>query len=588
MMIPNLQVPFETMSFQNPNLVVDESFEYQKITPSDSRCFQTLTLDDQIPDLFPQLHDEIPHGYSVSAPETADYSAAGCHKGLTLNKLNPELTTGEKLQVLIETLKPIPFKPSESLDFKSYEPLLRRLGLWDFVNIEFDTTIRGDLLVQLIASYTPNLLCGYVNGIKIMVNRDDLGRALKLPMEPTVASTENVVDALESVESAAFIEKLLSMWMVLHDDECIMPPEVLSCIRLIKEGQLEMIDWAGLIWSMVDNELKASQLEKCYYASHLQHLIKTQHEELVREECEVDIDQVSNRRDAQLIQGQDDDVEILDLEKEEDGEEHSMNVEYFKEESEMWPLLQQCNVRHLKGSEEEGFVEDEDDDRTLLGGMPSGISSMGMHSGSFIQEMEAGKIPLGCGNGLSGNSEDFFNYREHAQMVSGPSSSGNSHRRYVDQDDHNSYQSPTLRNKRQRSDSLCDDKPEDFNMCMEHIQHLMGEARMMYAAKAQACEESSMSRQFLLNELQKSDRMIDHLREAHLEESQKGRQEVFRLEREVYMMGKLLEGYRKSLKETQQAFNEYRICCTQASEPVYKEVPDSAGKRTRTDEASDD
>ncbi|XP_028761749.1 uncharacterized protein LOC114720272 [Neltuma alba] len=572
------------MAFQNSNLVVDESYGHQEITHSNSRIFTTLILDDQNCDLFAQLH-EIPQGYSISSPQTADSAAAvaAFHQELKRNKFNPELTTWEKLQVIAETLKPIPFRPSEALDFKSHELLLRRLGLWDFVNIEFDTTIRSDLLAQLIASYTPNLRGGYVNGIKIMVNKADLGRALKLPAESTVASTENMVDMPELGESVAFIEKLVLMWMLLHDNECIMPPEVLTCIRLIKEGHLEMIDWAGLIWSMVDRELNASQLENCYYASHLQHLIKTQRKELLREECKVG-DGVSNKEELlrehsiELNQGQGD-VEIFEVETEQVGNEHSRAVEDFKEESGQWPLLRQCNVGDLKGSEEEQFVgEDEDEDECiLLEGTSPEISSPGMPSGGFIQAMEAGQMPFSSGNGLNGNSEDFFAYREDAQMVSGPSLFGNGHKRYVDQDDHNLYRSPTVRNKRLRSDGLWDAKPVDFNMCMEHMQHLMGEARMMYVTKAQACEESSMNEQILLNELQSRDKMIEDLRKAHVEESQKGRLGVYMLERELNMMENLLEGYRKALKETQQAFTEYRIRCQQASEPLYKDVPGSEG-----------
>ncbi|XP_054794082.1 uncharacterized protein LOC129299643 [Prosopis cineraria] len=251
--------------------------------------------------------------------------------------------------------------------------------------------------------------------------------------------------------------------MLLHHDACIMPPEVLACMKLIKEGHLEMIDWAGLIWCTLDKELKASQLENCYYASHLQHLIKTQHEELLKEVSKVNIEVINEEKEWELLR------------------EHNIELSRWQDDVEIF------EVEKEQSSKEEEF-EDEDDECILLGGMSPRISSVGMPSGSLIQAMGPGQTPFSSGNGLGGNSEDFFTYGEDAQMDSGPSLFGNGHKRYVGQDNHDN-QSPTVRNKRLRSDSLWGAKPVDFDMCMEHIQRLMGEARMMYVTKAQACEE---------------------------------------------------------------------------------------------------
>ncbi|KAI9086671.1 hypothetical protein K1719_031265 [Acacia pycnantha] len=200
-----------------------------------------------------------------------------------------ERKSREKFQVLVETLKPVPFIPAKTLDFTSHETLLRRLGLWDFVHIEFDTSIRSDLVAQLIAGYTPSLRSSYVNGMRIMVNRADLGRALKLPVKKTVV-TDDVLEKLDLAESISFIEEVVSNWMLLYEDTYIMPTEVLVFTKTIKEGHLEKVDWAGLIWQMVEKELKSPQLVNCYYASHLQQLIKVQREEFLREEPKVEME----------------------------------------------------------------------------------------------------------------------------------------------------------------------------------------------------------------------------------------------------------------------------------------------------------
>ncbi|KAJ6762025.1 HISTONE ACETYLTRANSFERASE KAT6B-LIKE [Salix koriyanagi] len=126
----------------------------------------------------------------------------------------------------------------------------------------------------------------YVNEVKIMVNRADLGRALKLPVKKDKG---NVVDGAsevkESAESIGFIEELVSNWILLHEDTWMMPPYILNWIKLIKEGNFEKLDWAGMVWYMVEKELNAApSLGNCYYASHLQCLLKCQREELLKEE----------------------------------------------------------------------------------------------------------------------------------------------------------------------------------------------------------------------------------------------------------------------------------------------------------------
>ncbi|KAL0399769.1 UNVERIFIED_CONTAM: hypothetical protein Sradi_2320200 [Sesamum radiatum] len=109
-------------------------------------------------------------------------------------------------------------------------------------------------------------------------------------------------------------------------------------------------------------------------------------------------------------------------------------------------------------------------------------------------------------------------------------------------------------------------------MCMEQIQQMSERARMFYEEKEQALEQSNMNQQILLAELQKRDDVIDHLHKARLEEIQKKDGEIYRLERELYLMGSVLDGYRKALKETQKVFAEYRERAQLPEEPTYKDV----------------
>lgn len=605
-------------------------------------------------------------------------AAAAVRRAPKRKKLDPKRTAQEKkarekLQVLVETLKPVLFVPSKVLDFESHKSLLQRLGLWDFVHLEFDPTIRADLVAQLIAGYVPSSHGSYVNGVRIGVNRSVLCRYLKLPMtvkkknSPAASVGEGGEEALDSRESIAFVDELVSNWMLLHDDTYIMPDEVSKQLKLIKEGNLEMVDWLGLVWSMMEKELKSPQLENCYYASHFQHLIKTQRKELLEEapeaereeeveakgegeeveakdegeeveakdeeeegEEEEEEDAVGDEVDGsgdvkmggvdesrvreleehniELSLGQDNNVERVQVEKEQSGGEEAMDFEQSKEEEQgMWLLDQKCGVGEpflrpcpnsdVKGMDcgqvkedeegEDGQEQEEEEEEAEedeheggfhlspkcipLEGMPSG-------TGGLIQAMEAAQMPFGSGIDLRDNPVgDFLSSRDDPQMISGSSLFGNGHKRDIDLDNHNSHHSLNGGNKRLRSDSPWNSKPADFETCMEQMEHWLGKARMFYATKDQACEEATMNQQLLINELQKRDSVIDHLHKARMEESQKRQMEVYRLEKELYAMQSLVEGYRKALKESQKSFAEYRARCPQADEPLYKDVPGSGG-----------
>ncbi|KAL5055056.1 hypothetical protein RYX36_035738 [Vicia faba] len=570
----------------------------------------------------------------------------------------------EKCQALVETLTPIPFKPAKALAFDSHQSLLERLGLWGFVHIEFDSAIRTDLLAQLIVSYNPSARCSYVNDVKIMVNRAELGRALKLPKKnPAGAGPIIAVDEV-GAEDKAFLDQLVSNWILLQDDTLIMTKEVVQQTTFIKAGNFEKVDWAGLIWSMLEKELKAPYPAECYYASHLQHLIKSQHKELLEEtpveevegegeegvakdeeeegvtkneeeegeakdeEEEVGVirDEVDGSGDVrmggveeskvreleehniELSLKQEDIVETLPVEKEQGEEEQIMDSEQSKEEEqEIWlfdqknfvgePSLRPCHNSNVKGMvdysqvkedvEEEGQEqeeEEEDEDAEedeheggfqLSAKFPmEGITS---GAGSPIQGMEAHN-PFSSGIDLHDNSVgDFLSARDDPQMITGSSLFGNGHKREIDLDNHNFNHTLNGSNKRLRNDGAWSSKPLDFEGCMEQMEHWMGKARMMYASKDQAVEESSLNQQVLLDELQRRESMIEHLHKAKIEEIQKRQIEVYRLEKELYMMQSLVEGYRKAAKETQKAFADYRARCPQADEPLYKDVPGSGG-----------
>ncbi|KAL0362423.1 UNVERIFIED_CONTAM: hypothetical protein Scaly_1197500 [Sesamum calycinum] len=236
----------------------------------------------------------------------------GKGKGKGKPNIKKQQAIEEKLQTLMTKLNPIPFIPHKLLDFAKHEKLLKKLGLWHFVHVDFDRNIRVDLIAQLVATYKPKLRSSYVNDFRIMVNRADLARAFKLPLKKdkgNVGGAEVDLDCEAlSDDSIGFIVELVLDWMLLHEDMWMMPNEVMDWLKLIKDGHPEKVDWAGLFWFMVEKELKqGGQLRDCYYASHLQHLIKFQREEVFLKEEPAQLDAEAKEEEDEV---NDEDVKV--------------------------------------------------------------------------------------------------------------------------------------------------------------------------------------------------------------------------------------------------------------------------------------
>lgn len=260
-----------------------------------------------------------------------------------------KLAFERKMQQLSQGLKPIPFVPVKSLDLSRYEELLKKLGLWDFAHLEFDKNIRVDLIGKLIVNYNPKNRGSYVDGFKIPVSRADLGRALKLPKKPD-CDLDNFPQ-----EFLSFLEEFVSSWMILHGDEDLwyMPTEIAGWIKLIREGNPQKVDWAGLIWFMVDKELaQRTCLKNCYYASHLQLLIKVQKEELFMETSELEVD--DPKMEVEILK------EAVAVEDDEDGAD--VKLMDFEVSGSTRQKLEEQNIELKLGQDCVAPVDDDDDD----------------------------------------------------------------------------------------------------------------------------------------------------------------------------------------------------------------------------------
>lgn len=194
----------------------------------------------------------------------------------------------EKIEILSQHFNPIPLSPKKwSFDIPTHQILLTRLGLWDFLHLDFDQKIRTDLIKELVVCYNPNrnYYCrSLVHGMPITLCRAALANALVLPAKRFNLKAKGDGEHgnfLVSEEEASFLEELIWGCLVLKDDSEAVDDYVLKFTGSMKEMRSEGIDWAGLIWFMVERELsKGKNLVNCYYASHLQLLLKYQRPKL--------------------------------------------------------------------------------------------------------------------------------------------------------------------------------------------------------------------------------------------------------------------------------------------------------------------
>uniref|UniRef100_A0A803QJN6 Uncharacterized protein n=1 Tax=Cannabis sativa TaxID=3483 RepID=A0A803QJN6_CANSA len=572
-----------------------------------------------------------PAATALATPSiTSVYRRGAKRKKIGNKRRVQERKSLQKLEVLKQKLRPIPFVPVKSLDFSSHEKLLKRLGLWDFVHMEFDRFIRGDLLAQLIANFNLPQRCSYVCGARVLVNRADLARALKLPVKKVAVSDEADEAPIATEESIAFLEEFVSNWLLLHDELWMMPNEILNWTKAIKDGSFEKVDWAGMIWFMIEKELmQAPTLTDCYYASHLQRLIKSQRGDLLLSEVpkvEIDIDlkedtddfkeeeedhtgnvkisgegEGDHKEDVKMSgegdlcgqgleeagqaleesshelqehghevmehsQSLEDSIQVLE-ESRHELEEHNIELSLGQDNMVEKPDAQKEQVADVSTMDFEGCKEEEHgqwfmDQKNNVRGL--------------AQSIDAADISLGSGMPLRDPlAGDFLPPRNDTPMTS---HFGNGSKRELGMINDGSHH-PLNANKRLRMDGSWDngksssDTDSDFDQMIQTLVKLKSTS----AEKEHALQEANVNQQILMDELQKRENMIQHMNKVSYEEEHKRRMEVYRLERELYLMSSLVDGYKKALKETHRAFAEYRERCPQLDEPLYKDVAGSGG-----------
>ncbi|XP_020251351.1 uncharacterized protein LOC109828818 isoform X2 [Asparagus officinalis] len=515
----------------------------------------------------------------------------------------------QKLALLQENFTPAPFKPRKTVDFAAHEELFRALNLWEFVNLDFDTDIRTDLLILLIANYDRSQHRSFVGNVEISVSRLDLACSLKLPLE--VREVHEDIFANEA--SKEVIEQFLSNYILLEDEDeddmCILPEELVAVNQLVKAGHANKVDWAELMWALVEKELLEAPRLSYHYASHLQCLMKFQKSGLFEKEegmGAVPVPEPDSSLEVSDSMDEDDvgDEEVgggskmrtldefgdagLRLEIGENGD--LMNgIEDFKGTEEGGPpdgckdegfqhCLRRCSSNEARSMEFENLckveqIEREDEfpnlerltSTDLLHTMDPRMNPLEQSTGDFVSM------------GVDGN--------RNASVDIGPSDSlfyENNGKRHIDNVDVDEDECGGFRQdnqqKRMRCGELWEERaPSGFDSYMEQIQCTMRKARMLYVEKEQACLDGHLHLQYLNEIIEQKDQIIHSLEKTQVEEHQRWQHTVQEFERELNSVAGLVVGYKQALKETQKNFEEYRKKCPQGDVTLYRDVPGSGG-----------
>ncbi|KAI3947399.1 hypothetical protein MKW92_049144 [Papaver armeniacum] len=555
-------------------------------------------------------------GFDLESPLPVVFKRGPSHRKKALNKKQQAMLI-KKFEELRDNLHIIPFVPAKRLDFDKHEEVLRKLQLWDFVHVQFDKEVNLEMLASLIVNYDRSARSSTVNSYKVMVNRADLARAVKLPVKKVTQSDDIDVGVL-SAESISFLEEFVSNWILLHEDMWAVADEVMAWTRLIKEGKPQKVDWAAMIWFMVEKELaKGAKLRTCYYASHLQCLMKAQRGDLFKEEKrvetkverevsvdtkmknveEVQVNDLENEKDTELTLGKErneskpqqvrDEEDVMDIEEEGKAPAHPSGWPLDGKKNMIVLSLRPCSSNKLEKFEEPCEVNDVDDDEVdeeegeaeeaeethtaaefrKLTRMPSdhllGLEQTGMPSNPLMQPHDNNPM------------EDFFHSGSNNGMsqMNIRGSSMYPCKRELSCEDDMQYHRSTDQNKRMRNDGQWDNRASGIDVYFDQMNSAQYSARAMYAEKEAQVMEAERNQQALMGEVQCRDRLIESLKE----EVQKRDAAIYKFDHDMRLMGDLLEGYRNALKDTRKSFSEYRQRHPEPEEPLYMDVPGSGG-----------
>ncbi|KAJ6824275.1 uncharacterized protein M6B38_102790 [Iris pallida] len=505
--------------------------------------------------------------------------------------------------LLQQNFHPVPFSSSSKRKHLDHEPLLRALGLWDFATIDFpsaDAELRTDLLAHLVSSYDPSLRRSFVRDAPLSFSRYALAKSLNLPLEMHT-SADSETKLFSDEKSITAIEEFMATYILLEDDISILPEEAKVVIGMVKEGRAGEVDWADLMWVLVEKEvLDALRTGRCRYGPHLQRLIQCQRPELLLGEGESVIvpeaESDWSMKISDSVVEEEDKVEEGEEEEEEEekgieecgtglslglGEKYDAAPPPPEEEKGFEQhCLRRCesigNERGMEfenlsqGDEKRREEEFENLERLTSADLLHGMETVRVSYDHQINRLEPGNREF-LATGVNAGKDIATDTSPGGSLFF-----GNNGKRHAS-DDADSDENDQL--KRMRTGGLWGEQtpPSNFDSFMEQIQCTVGRAKLIYDEKDQACMNANMEIQYLAEMLEEKDQIIQTLEKTRVDEQQKWQQTVCSYESELNLVADLMLGYKKALKQIERNFTKYRKKFPQGDEPVYRDVPGEGG-----------
>ncbi|KAI0522590.1 hypothetical protein KFK09_004970 [Dendrobium nobile] len=546
----------------------------------------------------------------------------------------------ERLLILNKNFRPVPFSPGKTLDFSEHEQLFQALGLWDFAHLQLGEEVRPDLLADLIAYYDSSSHRSYVQGTRISVSRVDLARAIGLATkkEKTDAFLEKDQELVSAKGATTALLDFMFNYM-LFEELLILPSEVVQAIDFVKEGVPYKVDWAAIMWVLVEKELKEGHKSGTFcYASHLQRLIEHQRPHLFSkepdpvflapepEEEEVSVpdeavnvadDEVDAAEEVHLTEEEGDaDVrkmrslqDLVDVSSErhdsefglmlgdnvmDDFDDCKVNVEsdWLQEGKNegFEQCLRRCNSKASDSMDFENLAkmdEDENLEERFANGVPIKFSNFErLNSSDLLQEMNNVSIPYAAQvNSFNPSSGVLLSMRteSHKNVILDRGSSGSTYfgyngKRHLDEigDEERDHFEQKCHQNRMRACEPWGNLPFSFDDCMNQVQGGVKRAKLMYSEKEQEVAKMEEQLQYL-NHLVHDKELTIHSLKMMLEGQQNWQMAVRHYEHELCLVTQMMLGYKRALKECRGRFADYRKQHPRDDESLYKDLPGTGG-----------
>ncbi|XP_020577259.1 uncharacterized protein LOC110022576 [Phalaenopsis equestris] len=571
----------------------------------------------------------LPHLVVPTRPSPIAKKGTDRRKKISLSAKQRKLAEG-RLVLLNKNFRPIPFSPAKTLDFSAHEQLFRELGLWDFAHLQFDEEVRPDLLADLIAYYDSSNHRSYVRNTRISVTRVHLARAVGLPTKKEKRDAFDGRDRVQELVSVDGATKALLDFIssyMLFDEMCILPEEIIQATKLVKEGVPYKVDWAAIMWVLVEKELSEGHESGTFcYASHLQQLIKHQRPQLflkepepvfavaepeevedisvadeavnmaeddvnaaevhlTEEEGDADIRKMRSLQDMMNVASEGHDCEFgltLGDDVMDDFDDCKMNAESEWLEGEknegFKQCLRRCNSKASENLEFENLAEMGEEkniqERSTAAVSVKVSNFERLNSSDLMQELSNVGIPYAAQvNTLNPSYKNII----MDSGLGGSNCFGYSERRQIDEigDEERDQFDHKCRQKRLRAYEPWGNLPFSFDDCMNMIQVGAKKAKALYSEKYQELSKMEDHIQYLNHLVHEKELAIRSLKE--LEEQRNWQMDVQQYERELCLVTQLMLGYKTALKETRGRFADYRKQHPCDVDPLYKDVPGTGG-----------